>query len=630
MGIAGHTPNFTAAGTILPFSCVEATTTDPFKVVVATAETDIVLGVTDGSTRRFASTDHAIAGDPVVLQNSEFLQLRAGGTIAIGDGLCPTTNGAVITATSRIQFVACEAASSGEILWAQRVGSVDITQTGLYGSRRASVFISDVVAGTDSVDVITIGDSNSGYNNCGISTGFREALAYRGALQYATCLAPLAQDVASSNGSAFSGGTFTNMTLFSWRGNNLDASASGNGTMSALNAKVATSDANAVALSSAVGTFTNFKPNGNTFDAAFVNAATPTNTYTSAANGARIVPAASTSFAAGNGNGGTALQYRVVYGTFASGSGQFKLSVARGVNTIVARSASPISTNTGTNGIASTAATLNFNAPEVSNVAVPFACNVDGYLSGTTSDYVVGPAAFFWHSLMFQTGKGYSVTNLTYYGGRTTAQLATDMASNTTLVRATLRELRQRQIVAGGTGRVLVLTQSGINDGATGATYTTSLDSIISVFRTEWVALGYPADDLAFLITSTHPTPNADGGEVWYVNRPIFNANAKAWATASINDGRNITYCDFEAYRSAAQLSAGYQYSFYLNSGTLTPYSVHLRTSALSANTTWTDSGVTSVPNPTPGGASGWQMTAMSSENAYMAFGNYMVSALLA
>jgi hypothetical protein len=597
-------------------------------LVVADTEQEIVLGVTDGSVREFDSVYHAETGDLVVLQNSEFMQLRAGGKISTGDGLCPTTDGAVVTATARIQFVACDNAASGEIFWAQRVGSVDSMQTGLYGSRRANAFISDVVAGTDSVDVITIGDSNTGYNNCGISTGFREALAYRGALQYATCLAPIAQNVAG-NGSAFSGGTFTNMTLFSWRGNTFDASASGNGTMSALNAKVATSDANAVALSSAVGTFTNFKPNGNTFDAAFVNAATPTNTYTSAANGARIVPAASTSFAAGSGSGGVPLQYRVVYGTFASGSGQFKLSVARGVNTIVARSATPISTNTGTNGIASTAATLNFNAPEVSNIAVSFACNVDGYLSGTTADYVVGPAAFFWHSLMFQTGKGYSVTNLTYYSGRTTAELASDMASNTTLVRATLRELRQRQIVAGGTGRVLVLTQSGINDGATGATYTTNLDSIISVFRTEWTALGYPANDLAFLITSTHPTPNADGGEAWYVNRPIFNDNAKAWATASINDGRNITYCDFEAYRSAAQLSAGYQYSFYVNAGTLTPYSVHLRTSALSASTTWTDSGVTSVPNPTPGGASGWQMTAMSSENAYMAFGNYMVGALL-
>jgi hypothetical protein len=504
----------------------------------------------------------------------------------------------------------------------------DYKAPGLYGSRRANVFIKDCVAGTDSVDVITIGDSNTGYNSCGVSTGFREALAYRGALQYATCLSPLAENLAG-NGNVRTGGTFTNMCEFTWRGNTASASQVGNSTIQSLNGSVTAGDANAIALSTAVGTFVNYKPNSFTYDAAFVNVGSPTNTFTSGANGVRIVPAASTAFAAGNGDGGVPLQYRVVYGTFASGSGQFKLSVATATNTIVARS-SAFTTNTGTAGISVSAATLNFNAPEVSTKAVPFACNIDGFANGTTADYVVGPAAFFWHSVMYQTGKGYSVTNLTYYSGRTTAQLATDMASNPTFIRATLKELRTRQIVAGGSGRVLVLNQSGINDGATGSTYTTNLDAIISAFRTEWTALGYPSADLAFLITSTHPTPNSIGGEAWYTNRPIFNANAQLWANGNANDGRNITYCDFEAYRSAAQMAAAYQYSFYVEvSGVLTPYAVHLRTSATSAATTWADSGVTSVPNPTPGGSSGWSMQTMSSENAYMAFGNYMVESLL-
>jgi len=499
---------------------------------------------------------------------------------------------------------------------------------GLYGSRRANVFIKDCVAGTDSVDVLTVGDSNIGYNNCGVHTGFREALAFHGAAQYATCLTQLAENIASG-GNNLSAGMLTNMTQFLWRGNTLATSSAGNSTFSSLNAKVATSDSNAIALSTAVGTFTNFKPNAFEFDAAFVNVGSPTNTHTSAANGVRIVPAATTPFAAGDGSGSVPLQYRVVYGTFASGSGQFKLSVARNVNTIVARSATPISTNTGTNGIASTAATLNFNAPEVSSVAVPFACNVDGFLSGTTADYIVGPAAFFWHSLMFQTKKGYSVTNLSYYSGRTTAQLATDMASNTTLINATLKELRERQMVAGGSGRVLVLTNSGINDAATGATYTTSLDSLISVFTTAWATLGYPATDLAFLITSTHPTPNSIGGEAWFVNRPIFNANAQAWAAENINDGRNITYCDFEAYRTASQLNSSFNYSFYLDGGVLTPYSVHLRTYALGGGTTFSETQVSTITNPLPGGSAGLSLPAIGSENGYFVLGNYMVEALL-
>jgi hypothetical protein len=176
----------------------------------------------------------------------------------------------------------------------------------------------------------------------------------------------------------------------------------------------------------------------------------------------------------------------------------------------------------------------------------------------------------------------------------------------------------------------LVLNQSGINDGATGASYTTNLDAIVAAFRTEWATLGYPAADLAFLMTSTHPTPNSIGGEAWFGNRPTFNSNAQAWATANAADGRNITYCDFGAYRTAAQMIAAYQYSFYLDGASvLTPYAVHLRTSAVGAGTTYSDSGVTTIPNPTPGGSSGWSMPTMSSENAYMSFGNYMIEQML-
>jgi hypothetical protein len=506
----------------------------------------------------------------------------------------------------------------------------DSTVVGLYGSARASKFIKDVVAGTDSVDVITIGDSNIGYNNCGLSSGFREALGYTGALQYATGLTSIA-DRDTAAGSNRAGGTFTNNCSFSWVGSNLVASAaSGSSTMSTLTAKSSASDSDAVAMQTVVGTSSGgLRPNAFAYDAAFVNAGSPTNRFTSGANGVRIVPAATTSFAAGDGSGGVPLQYRVVYGTFASGSGQFKLSVFRATNTNVARSSTAISTNTGVVGIASTAATLNFNSPEVSNVAVPFACTVDGFNSGTTADYIVGPAAFFWHSLMFQTAKGYAVTNLSYYSGRSTTQLASDVTGSTVIIQSVLRELRARQIAAGGSGRVLILVQSGINDGATGSSYTGFLDTMINSFRSQWSTLGFDANDLAFLITSTHPTPNSIGGENWFTNRPIFVANAKNWANKNATDGRNITYCDFGEYRTSAQMVAAYQYSFYLDGGVLTPYSVHLRTGLTSGSTTWTDSGVTSVPNPTPGGLTGWSMPAMSSENAYMAFGNYMVENLL-
>lgn len=125
MGIGGQIPNFSAAGTILPFSCVKATASDPFKVVVSDDEQDVILGVTDGATRAFDSSLHSIAGDPVNLQNAKFMQVRAAETIAVGDGLRPTTNGAVAKATLRISFIACDNAVTDEIFWVQQVGTVD-------------------------------------------------------------------------------------------------------------------------------------------------------------------------------------------------------------------------------------------------------------------------------------------------------------------------------------------------------------------------------------------------------------------------------------------------------------------------------------------------------------------------
>ena len=125
MSNAGNVPNFVAASTILPYSCVKSNTSNPFRAEAATAEADVVIGVTDGSTRAFDSVNQAIAGDVINLQNGEFLQMRAGGNIAIGDGLRPTTGGAVITATARTSFVAAEAAAINEIFWAKRVGAIE-------------------------------------------------------------------------------------------------------------------------------------------------------------------------------------------------------------------------------------------------------------------------------------------------------------------------------------------------------------------------------------------------------------------------------------------------------------------------------------------------------------------------
>lgn len=119
-------PNLVAATDINPFRICKMSTTN-FAGAPATAVTDYVVGVTDGSTRRFDATVHAASAtaDPISLQPSNCVQIEAGAAIATaGVGLIPTTGGKAITVTSgnMPMFVSLEpAAADGVIFWAYRL-----------------------------------------------------------------------------------------------------------------------------------------------------------------------------------------------------------------------------------------------------------------------------------------------------------------------------------------------------------------------------------------------------------------------------------------------------------------------------------------------------------------------------
>ena len=117
-------PNLVAGGTINPYRIVKMDTT-AFQGVAATAAGDYVVGVTDGSTRRFDSSAHANSGDPISLQPSNCVQIEAGGVITAGQALKPSTGGVAIATTTSADvalFVALEGAgASGQIFWAYRL-----------------------------------------------------------------------------------------------------------------------------------------------------------------------------------------------------------------------------------------------------------------------------------------------------------------------------------------------------------------------------------------------------------------------------------------------------------------------------------------------------------------------------
>jgi hypothetical protein len=123
MSSAGNVPNFVAASeqTIFPFRICKMGGQN-FTLQAANTPNDIVLGVADGSTYRFDSTAHAIAGGVVNIQNGKFVQLQAGSAITAGDLLAVSTAGVVIPAAgTRAYYQACESAVASEILWAARI-----------------------------------------------------------------------------------------------------------------------------------------------------------------------------------------------------------------------------------------------------------------------------------------------------------------------------------------------------------------------------------------------------------------------------------------------------------------------------------------------------------------------------
>lgn len=414
----------------------------------------------------------------------------------------------------------------------------------VFGSSRAGVFLRDAAAFTDSVDIVTIGDSNAGSTaSCGYTLGLTTACAYNGMPAYATPLLATSSGDGSNNRT---GGMFMPLNHVRWVGTS--------GNMGTLTDAVAASNPQANALKTALNFNSNnlLNPNAFAWNASFVASG---NTYTSPANGTSIRVLRPSPMVEGTGAGGNSCQYRVVHGVFATGSGQFKLLAMRGVNTIFAQSANFISTNTGTVGYAT--ATLDFNSPTVSGAPVNFVCSYDGFNNPTASYQITGPFSGLWHSVI-EKRKGFSVSNLVYYGGATVTQIADKIVDADNVVTSFLKELRQRQIEGGGTGRVIVWCNSGVNGPANGATWTTQMERIRDKFVEKWALLAFPPADLAFVMSVSHP--QAPGATETTLQET--RATANSWATGA---GYGVCVVDISKLYSYSDLSNRRLYQSYLN-----------------------------------------------------------------
>ena len=497
----------------------------------------------------------------------------------------------------------------------------DVNSRAVYGSNRAASFIRDAMAGTNSLDVVVFGDSNAGSDGLnGYAYGWQVALSSIGIQTYAT---PLLHAASSDGANNRSGGFFGSFVKSRWTGNNTSGAV---GTINTLSYAVNTlGDGDADDFNNYLGSSSfDIRSYAFTYNPQFLIGGA---TYTSPANGTCVEISGGDPLTEGSGIGQVPLQYRTVYGKFTTTGGRFRLRAMKGANTLIAGSSADIST---AGGFGYATATLNFTTPNSAVENTRVVCSWDGYNAlGVWTP--TGPVAILWHSIIKQSGKGFSVNCLNYYGGRTTTQLATTATNGGKVFESFLKELRERQIAAGGSGRVIWWHNSGINGGETSSAWTTGVSTIIDKVRSVWSSLGYPASDLAFVVSPTHPTNSgAAGDEGWSQRGAQVVRGGIDWIQGNNGYASNgVTFVNISALISAQQLNERNLYSYYQDA----KYESHLRASPITQS-----SGAGCVVaygdgTQSPGGAiysSDFSNNPTISNNGYIVVCTLMTQAILA
>jgi len=440
---------------------------------------------------------------------------------------------------------------------------------GLYGSLRASQFLKDARNGTDSVDIVTIGDSNAlSPGSYGFQRGIHRVMSYQyGVDIYASSLMAggyyLTTDLAPSGFSGFADGAI--MTGFSQITNNDNISGSSGSTGNSRLMTLYTGDAQIQALVAHLGfDSTNYtdgyltmlpKVNGWMWTPVVV----PTGTIYVGSGGTSNALWLNTECPIAYGSlglGGVSCQFRTVVGTFNVSGGQYKMSVYNknsfGANTV----SSFISTQTSGGGYGYKTTTLNFTTQSTATAGVY--CSWDGVAQGAANG-CTGPFACLWMSAIQLNKKGYCVSSLISQPGRTGTEIAARVEGMDKNLDMYLKELRERQIESGGTGRVVVFVNYGINADTSptaALAYTNAADRIKTRMQARWVATGGSIANLAFIFAPSHPVTSSSGLP-WNSSRATVVTSASAWATANQNDNSGTCVVDGGIQYTSTKLTIG-------------------------------------------------------------------------
>ena len=355
---------------------------------------------------------------------------------------------------------------------------------------KVKTFISSAIAGTDSVDFIVAGDSNTNYGGWGWTDGLAYSLRAAGASDYATPLLP----VMSRESATFYGLD----SQFDAYGKILEdesvANAGGLGALGGTLQKGTTANTPELfaLMSRTSGTL---RPNASPFNYGYI----ASGNWADWIGG--VYANRSTTYLAWVGE---TLKYRLVHAKGPS-YGTIRMSFRKnghGGDTKVGTPTVVACADTGYSWVTSEH-TLDADSGRTGT----------GYKSNYADDtggsgWLTGPVALALHSIS-RNVKGICCTSMDHYGGANTKQCSDNSVGAPLIVNAYLKEIRARQIARGGTGRVVVMFQGGVN-GTGASTFAADATAFFQACATQWSDLGFPASDLGFLGLTSHQNNSPD------------------------------------------------------------------------------------------------------------------------
>lgn len=399
-----------------------------------------------------------------------------------------------------------------------------------HGFSNAPQFIQDLKNGIDSLDILLIGDSNIGYTTTGIygyGNGFCNALKNLGVTAYASNLVPcLNKDAAVSSAYAYmqqAGVVGSDTGRPSGQTNGVSWIVRGSTTPYTEITNI---------FNSGASNYLSFGGADTRVDWAFID--------TGASNSGSFYIEINSLFPVN-----VPIIYRLGYLTFTTGNGSFKPRILLSTGTQLASDTVSAVRNSGDTNLYSI---YELEAtPDPANTT-PIRANK--YSGGAP----VSPAGFLFESVIKPNTKGFSVsTYLHFSGGVTNNQIKTAVneTKNSTL-KIILKELRERQQRCGGSGRVLIFTNSGVNGNELASNFITGINEIYEAVKFAWEANGFPLKDLAFVSTTTAP-PDAAYVASTYTAFLTQNLNGIKFVANNFK----FSFVSMSTLTSSAELTAG-------------------------------------------------------------------------